>query len=145
MRSLWGFSLSCFILLGLISLPSHLAFAEEKTSESSHAFNPIVALKEYSKPVFDPESFKEKQAQADEFLQKMQKEQKEFESDKLEHRRKTFEKLKNANYSDEKRQKKFAEFHQEELEKTARFKTKQQNKIDKHYKKDSDKQWIKWF
>ena len=92
-------------------------------------------LQHFSKPVFNPDSFKEKPKLVDPFFSKLGEKRNDFVQKELKRRREFHEKIRSKDWSAEKRQKKLADFHQDETKRMQDFMAGQQKKIDKYSRK----------
>ena len=95
----------------------------------------IEKVSETSKPVFEdkgPEPENVVPEKKRKFLEKIRGDREDFFEEQQERRRKLFEKLRDADMDEEKRQKKLTGFHAAEIKKTQKFLRKQQKKLDKN-------------
>ena len=125
-------ALSLFLMISSFLVVPGVSAAE--SSSDIHDFKPVTTIKESSRPVFDLNIFKDNPKEADDFFSKLRTKQKDFEHDQLDKKHKAFQKAREEE-SPEKRRKILAEYHKDEQERLQKFRSKQQKKMDKHFKK----------
>jgi hypothetical protein len=102
-------------------------------SDAVSAPPPTMEVKESSRPVFDPELFKNQPKKSgDTYLSKLRKKRAKFTREQQEERSEFFRKLRAKGLTSEKRQRRIAKFHQKHRAKLQKFTAKQQKKIQKH-------------
>ena len=94
---------------------------------------PEFQVNESSKPVFDPELFKDKPPQVDPFIKDLREDMDKFSRKQLKRRKKFLEKVRKKEMESEVRQDKIIAFNRKEREKLEKFHEKQRKKIKKYH------------
>ena len=90
-------------------------------------------FEETSKPLFNPESVDKqpKPGKPDEFISKINRKRADFYTKEKKRKAKFLKKVRESDWSSEKKQQKLADYHQDEMKRVEKFLAKQQKQFDK--------------
>lgn len=115
-----------FLLFGF---PIRNGFA----ADQSDSQNVIEKVFHTSKPVFDPESYKDQPVQADPFLSKLNQKKRKFLTKQQEKRKKFLSQLNQKILPPLEKQERLREFEQKQADETQKFLLKQKEKMERHF------------
>lgn len=122
----------CFLVMGVWISGFESSWAANPAEQVQKAI--VTAFEKSSVPLFEDKSNQPK-PQTDPFLEKVRKERNKFYYQDQKRQREFVEKLRDSNWSEEKKQQKIADFHKEQTERRQKFGQKLQKKIEKHQEK----------